>query len=145
MRRVFLEQEDPGYYNFLAEEVRYEDCLKLWRFIKSKVDPHAIIIDADDFVRDPEKVLRAYCANYGITYHEKMLHWDPENLTDDLLIYGKSWFGDLLATTTVKRDEKVQDLLANPPDLSGLLPEMRKSIEDNLPFYVELHNNRLKF
>ena len=145
MRRVFLQQQDTGYSNFLEEEMRYEDCLKLWRYVKHNIDPDTIILDADDFVRNPEAVLRAYCSSYGVEYNDKMLHWDPDNLTDDLLIYGKSWFGDLLATTTVKQDENVQDLLENPPDLSGLLPEMRKSIEDNIPFYTELYNNRLKF
>ena len=37
-----------------------------------------LVIDADDFLRDPAAHLRALCAHLGVDFdEERMLHWPP--------------------------------------------------------------------
>ena len=42
--------------------------------------PTAIIIDADDLIKDPEAIIQKYCESIGLAFHPDMLKWDMEKL-----------------------------------------------------------------
>lgn len=136
-------QEEPGYHTFQPEEVRYEDIWNLFNYAKEHLDSTATIVDADDLIRDPEGLLRKYCAHYGIEYCDKMLHWDANVFNEEMEKWGASWFSDLVNSATIRRDPNVTDLLKHPPDLSHFTDQIRTTIQENLVFYQKLYKRRL--
>ena len=90
-------------------------------------------------------VKRLYCSNYNIEYNQHMLNWDVNSLNEEMLLYGESWFGDLLTSHTVRRDPNLKNFLEHPPDMSSLPQEVRNCIEQNLPFYEKLYRVKVQF
>ncbi|XP_075250006.1 uncharacterized protein LOC142342535 isoform X2 [Convolutriloba macropyga] len=143
MVRSMSKEKEPGYHTFQPDEVRYEDIWNLYNHARNTIDPTATIIDADDFVRDPEGMLRKYCSIYNIEYCDAMLHWNNQVFNEEMEKWGASWFVDLINSSTVKRQPDVQNLLEHPPDMSHFTAEIRETIEENLVFYKKLYQHRL--
>ncbi len=56
------------------------------------------IIDAGDFLRDPERHLRWWCDWLGIDFTEAMLHWPPGPRPTDG-VWAPHWYGAVLASS----------------------------------------------
>ncbi|HRP28952.1 MAG TPA: HAD family hydrolase [Burkholderiaceae bacterium] len=57
-----------------------------------------IVIDADDFLRDPSAHLRALCASLGIAFFERMLHWPAGARASDG-IWAPHWYAAVWRST----------------------------------------------
>jgi hypothetical protein len=93
------------------------------------------IVDSDDLCRDPEGIVRAYCARAGIAFDARALTWGagmrPEwDLWED-------WYEATAATTGFR-----------PPDAAPLpsldTPHLARAYDRCLPMYRELHARRLE-
>ncbi len=60
--------------------------------------PDSPVIDASDFLRDPEQHLRWLCTWMGIEFTDKMLHW-PEGPRDSDGVWAPHWY-DAVARST---------------------------------------------
>lgn len=56
------------------------------------------VIDASDFLRDPEGYLRWLCDHVGVPFTERMLHW-PAGPRDSDGVWARYWYGTVLAST----------------------------------------------
>jgi hypothetical protein len=56
------------------------------------------IIDAGDFLRNPEGYLRALCAWLGIEFSERMLHW-PKGPRDSDGVWAPYWYAHVWEST----------------------------------------------
>lgn len=66
---------------FTFEEAGYEQLARLYD-IAAADGRAAPVIDADDLVRDPDTMMRAYCAAMDITYVEAALSWQAEKVSE---------------------------------------------------------------
>ncbi|CAG8738453.1 7683_t:CDS:1, partial [Racocetra fulgida] len=41
-----------------------------------------IVVDADDLINDPERVLKKYCELIGEEFKEEMTHWEAKPIKD---------------------------------------------------------------
>jgi hypothetical protein len=82
--RETCEPEDIG----LLQQVRLLDHL----------DEHPPVIDAGDFLRDPEAHLRWLCDWLGIEFTERMLHW-PAGPRDSDGVWAPHWYDAVWAST----------------------------------------------
>lgn len=57
-----------------------------------------IVIDADDFLRDPEAHLRALCDRLGIAFTERMLHWPAGPRASDG-VWAPHWYAAVWHST----------------------------------------------
>jgi hypothetical protein len=57
-----------------------------------------LVIDADDFLRDPEVYLRALCAHVGIAFDPGMLHW-PAGPRDSDGVWAPAWYDAVWRST----------------------------------------------
>lgn len=57
-----------------------------------------IVIDADDFLRDPQAHLRALCAALGIDFSERMLHWPAGARASDG-VWAPHWYAAVWRST----------------------------------------------
>jgi hypothetical protein len=92
------------------------------------------IIDAGDFLKDPEGQLRAWCALLGIDFTPRMLSWPAGPRASDG-VWAPYWYDAVLASTGFEpwreRDRRV-------PDGYGAL------IDDCMPTYEALYAARLR-
>jgi hypothetical protein len=56
------------------------------------------VIDAADFLRDPEGYLRWLCAHVGVPFTDAMLHWPPGPRSSDG-VWAPYWYDAVLAST----------------------------------------------
>ena len=61
----------PGFF--------FKESYDLYNHIKENIECNPVVIDADDLLRDPGRVLKAYCNAVGIPYSADLLHWDPNS------------------------------------------------------------------
>ena len=45
--------------------------------VKQNMDPHPIVIDADDLLENPRGIMEHYCKETGLPFEEQMLTWEP--------------------------------------------------------------------
>jgi acyl-CoA reductase-like NAD-dependent aldehyde dehydrogenase len=61
--------------DFREDEVGYLDILALAERIRTKIGQEVLVVESDNFARDPEAVLRQSCAFIGMDYDPRMLRW----------------------------------------------------------------------
>ena len=70
-------------------DLGYYQLRDLYKFIKENLHCNPIIIDADDLLRDPEAMMKAYCKEVGIEYKEGMTQWEPDSMCTEEFIEQK--------------------------------------------------------
>lgn len=93
------------------------------------------VIDAGDFLADPESHLRALCAELGLEFTERMLRWPPGPRASDG-VWAPHWYA------TVWRSTGFEPPSARPaPVLDG---QARAVAETCRPAYEKLRARRLR-
>jgi hypothetical protein len=92
------------------------------------------VIDAADFLRDPEGYLRWLCDHIGVAFTERMLHW-PAGPRDSDGVWAPYWYDAVLASTGFEpyRPRSVE--------LSGAAVEVAEQARAH---YERLHASRLR-
>lgn len=92
------------------------------------------VIDAADFLRDPESYLRWLCEWIGVVFTDRMLHWPPGPRESDG-VWAPYWYDAVLASTGFAHYHP------RPVDLSGAALE---AAERSRPHYERLHEVRVQ-
>jgi hypothetical protein len=74
-----------------AEEIGLPQQLELFERLSANLGRPPPVIDAGDFLADPEGHLRALCALLGIDFTPRMLHWPPGPRASDG-IWAPHWY-----------------------------------------------------
>ena len=64
---------------------------ELYNEIADITEQQIPVVDAAQFLRNPERHLRALCTHFGIGYSEKMLHW-PKGRRDSDGVWAAHWY-----------------------------------------------------
>ncbi|GES91145.1 branched-chain-amino-acid aminotransferase-like protein 2 [Rhizophagus clarus] len=67
---------------FSSDSIGIKELRALYDLIKDITEEEIVLVDADDLVREPEKVLRKYCEMIGVEFKEKMLRWKAEKIVE---------------------------------------------------------------
>ena len=86
--RATVVPEDIG---LLQQAALYDEVLRE----SGKPPP---VIDADDFLRDPEACLRALCSRLGLAFSERMLHWPAGPRPSDG-VWAPHWYAAVWRST----------------------------------------------
>jgi hypothetical protein len=92
------------------------------------------VIDAADFLGDPEGHLRWLCAHIGVEFTDRMLHWPPGPRESDG-VWAPYWYEAVLASTGFERHRP------RTVDLSGDALDVAQRTR---PHYDRLYDNRLR-
>lgn len=66
-----------------------DEILKMWKHVRENIDPNPLIIDGDQYLRTPEKILPKLFHEIGIPWKDSYLSWDE---SDDIIT---TWNGGL--------------------------------------------------
>lgn len=70
----------------------------LYDEVARRAEAKPLVIDADDFLRDPEGYLRTLCAGLGIDFTPRMLHWPAGPRASDG-VWAPHWYAAVWRST----------------------------------------------
>ena len=130
----------------------FRELYEMYETVRLNVDPHPLVIDADDLLADPKGIMQQYCEATGLTFNEGMLTWTP-GVVDDWISSEHSvyWFETVMTSSGFKSKpdhcgnvEKEPTTLEAKAAAARLSQETRDSIDKALPFYETLYRARIK-
>lgn len=116
---------------FTFEEAGFEQLARLHDHA-TRDGTYAPVIDAADLVRDPEGIMRAYCAAVDIPFVADALTWRPRNVPEF-----STWD---LWHDQAQHSHGIGDVARTRPDLPSHLEQMYRRC---LPYYGRLRAARL--
>lgn len=91
------------------------------------------VLDADDVLANPERMLRRFCEAIGVQFSEKMLSWPP-GLRETDGVWAKHWYDEVAKSTG----------FAPPKHDPARVPEALRQVETECrAAYGRLHAHRL--
>jgi hypothetical protein len=87
------------------------------------------VVDADDFLEDPETHLRWMCEFAGVEFTERMLQWPPGPRESDG-VWASYWYTDVISSTGFER--------RHPSRSVALGPAALEVVEQARPYYERL-------
>ena len=94
-----------------------------------------VVVDSEDLINDPQKLLSALCNKIDIPFEVSMLRWNKGGIPEDG-IWAKYWYANVHDSNGFK-PAKNNDVNGVPKHLTGLL-------EESIPYYIELHQHKIK-
>ncbi|MDQ3910669.1 MAG: sulfotransferase family protein [Actinomycetota bacterium] len=119
--------------DFTFEESGYERLHDLFQYATEE-GQKAVVVDATDFLNDPEGIVAAYCETLGIPFVPEALSWEPREVPEWQI--WSEWHEDAEKSTGIKRQ-----LVEQKPEIPEGLEEVYSRC---LPYYEALHAERLR-
>jgi len=92
------------------------------------------VIDAADFLRDPESHLRWLCAHIGVEFTDRMLHW-PAGPRESDGVWAPYWYDAVVASTGF------EPYRPRAAELAGAALDVAQR---SRPYYEQLYEHRLQ-
>lgn len=122
--------------DMVFEEVGYDAQLAMFESVAAFSGERPVVIDAADLEEDAPGIVRAFCDGLDIPFLEAALSWEqgvPAELTGD-----DPWHADLYRSTGFERAMETV-----PSDIRHH-PKFEEYRDRSMPFYTELHVNRIR-
>ena len=117
----------------------------LYFFVKEKIDPSPVVIDADDLLENPEGMMKAYCQKVGIEFKEGMTRWEAGSMKTQDFIDQKGGEENLKWNEAAIHSSGLSKSV--PADIrkeqDSFPAEVVKCIKEFQPLYQEMHKFRL--
>ncbi|XP_072030048.1 uncharacterized protein [Amphiura filiformis] len=133
--------------HLLPKGLYYKEMHDLYMYVKDHFEPNPVIIDTDDLLADPGRVLKAYCQEVGIPYTDDLLQWKSgRECMDQLWMIAKGEIlsndiGGFHSATFVSTGFNKPTPL---PDRSQLSEDVLVCSDQSMEHYNEIYENRLK-
>lgn len=116
------------------EDLGFVQQCQIFDFVRERTGSIPPVIDADDVLKNPERILRLLCEAVGVEFDKAMLSWPP-GLRETDGVWAKHWY-DAVARSTSFEPYKPRE--GNVPNsLRDIYEQCRRCYED-------LHKHRLK-
>ena len=124
---------------FTATEIGFEQQRRLFDLLAEKNCHPPVVIDSDDLLANPQRMVESYCKAIGIPFIEKALSWTPGD-RGEVLWYDSDdsiWHETLRNSDGLKpQPQKIINLEDLPSKMTGLYDAF-------LPHYQHLYQYRL--
>ncbi len=117
-----------------AEDLGYPQQVEIFELVCERAGEMPVVIDARDFLADPEAMLRAWCQRLGLAFDEAMLRWPPGRRESDG-VWAQHWY------SAVERSTGFGPYRAREEALPAEYDEI---LQDCLPHYQRLFEHRLR-
>ncbi|XP_033097266.1 branched-chain-amino-acid aminotransferase-like protein 1 [Anneissia japonica] len=146
LKAIFFGREMQTYYP--EHNFYFVDMWKLYVHIKDDLKKPTLVIDVDDFLQDPEAMMKIYCQSTGIPFRTSMLSWQPcsiWNVDWQCSTYLKyfAWWQGWYKSTFNSNGFETSKGQTNTPEITMLPPDVRKLVEISEPYYKLLYDERI--
>ncbi len=121
--------------SFTRPEAGYEHLWDLFRLVESVQGKPPVVVHAEKLLRDPETVIRAYCAAVGLPFVPGALRWQPEDRAEWRRT--RQWHTDASRSSGFAPTEKQYEVTVDNDE------RLRSFYEYHLPFYERLVEHAL--
>ncbi|CAG8623636.1 14699_t:CDS:2 [Cetraspora pellucida] len=118
------------------DRIGIEELRKLYDIIKNTINEEILLIDADDLVENPEKILRKYCENVNIKFRKEMLIWKPQKM--DIWKNNYLWHKNAMESTKFELKFDNNEIIEYPQSVYN-------TILFEKPHYDYLYQYKTKF
>ena len=117
---------------------------ELWGHVRENVDPNPIVINTQDLLDNPKRVLSRFCELTGLPYQDSLLQWDASNevvkhwraVGDNVTYIAMSFYGTAINSSKFL-----------PPSGPLLQEHMTEDVirlaDASFPFYKEMNKHRI--
>ena len=156
-----------GFYNFMPSEAGYNELRRVFDYLRSigQIGPRVTgqdnaatenpkdggpgkvdicLVDADDLLDNPNKIIEAYCKSVGVQYDPEMLEWTEVNQQQAKDAFEK-WSGfheDAIHSSSLKPRLKVSFDLCSYINSSDIVRSLHESNKANLLVEEAVQNQR---
>ena len=121
------------------DDIGFKQLYDFYEVVRLNLDPHPIVIDADDLLANPRDIMERYCKETGLPFEEQMLTWEPGVIEEWCsYIHYKEFFGTIMETSGFLKPRTDTTTVA---DLSKEAQDVYREI---LPYYEEMYRVRLQ-
>ena len=135
-----IERDDP--YRKLHDYFRY--LHDFWRYVRDNHDSDPIVVNSQDLVRDPARVLPRFCELTGLPYSESLLQW---NASTDPLKKWRSVGLTMLQDFTSFFGRAVNSSEFLPPERELTRQDVTKDVQRladaAMPYYTEMNKHKI--
>ncbi|XP_072167446.1 uncharacterized protein [Diadema setosum] len=145
---------DPETFNILSAlppcgedtEFTFRSLHRLWGHLRERGDEGMVIMDIDDLITDPSKMLPRLFHALNIPYSEDLLTWDQ---SADVVLKWRSvcpnvrdaphysqWFRSAFKSTCFKPS-------STTTTLEGVTPDIIEVVQKEMPYYEEMYKMRI--
>ncbi|XP_071960314.1 uncharacterized protein [Antedon mediterranea] len=126
----------------------FEELWKVYNHLKNNLKKPVLVIDVDDFLKDPDAMMQEYCQFTGIPFRRSMLSWKQRRIFEmdwtcskplNYLAWWFGWYDNALNSDGFHKSKRKSTI----PDVSMLPPDIRQVVEVSEPYYNLLYNERL--
>jgi len=109
-----------------AEDIGVLQQLEIFEYVQLRAHTTPPVIDAGEFLKDPERQLRVLCAQLRVEFSPRMLQWPAGARASDG-VWAPYWYGAVVRSTGFEsyreRDRHV------PPEFNGLIDAVMPAYE----------------
>ena len=131
---------------FTPRGLFFEELYDLWSHVKKNYDSNPVVLDADDLLGSPAKMLSRYCRSLGIPYTEDLLRWDESPAITDDWINAFAPPNDFEFNRIFSRSayHSSHFLPSSPlPREDTLTRDVKECVKLAMPFYQEMYDARI--
>ncbi|XP_071802738.1 uncharacterized protein [Asterias amurensis] len=124
----------------------FKELYELTKYVEKELHQEPVILDIDDLLADPPRILSAYCHKIGIPYNPELLSWAEGSEVTNKWVISKALmhasnyagpFGEALKSTGFHSPEPA-------PDLESLPADVEACVKASMEYYEKLYAKRIK-
>ncbi|XP_033118860.1 branched-chain-amino-acid aminotransferase-like protein 2 [Anneissia japonica] len=130
-------------------ELYFVDLWKLYMHITDDLKKPTLVIDVDDFLQDPEVMMKIYCQSTGIPFRASMLSWEPCSIWNvdwqcstflKYVTWWQGWYKNAFNSNGFGKSKRK----TNYTQEDTMLPaDIRQLVEISEPYYKLLYDERI--
>ena len=128
-------------YNCNDEELHgFSAMHELYSLVQQRRHPSPVVIDADDLLSDPEKIMRKYCIATGLPFKESMLTWTPRSFPEwEFDTTFRIWHGTVIESSGFIP----RTVSSSRPSVDGLPAKIQAAVKEAIPHYEAMYGVRM--
>ena len=125
----------------------YKEQYDLYRFVKDHYEPNPVIIDTEDLLANPGRVLKAYCQTVSLPYNDDLLQWESGSqcmehqwmIAKEQILAQRfgNFHMETFSSTCFRPPTKV-------PDREKVSEDVRYCSDECMQYYEEMNANKLQ-
>jgi sulfotransferase family protein len=118
----------------VLEDLGFVQQVEIFDWVRNHLGSAPVVVDAEDVLENPERMLRLLCQRIGVPFEPAMLSW-PSGLRETDGVWAKYWYSE------VARSTSFQPRQAGPKSVPERFTEIHKRC---LECYNYLHEHSLR-
>ena len=125
---------------FTRNEIGFDEQRRLFDLLRERLCTPPPVIDSDDLLEDPHRMVEAYCNAIGVTFVPEALSWEPGD-RGDVLWYDSN---DSIWHETLRNSDGLRPQPRKTVKVDQLSQKMQDLYHSFLPHYEHLHRHRIR-